>query len=97
MSIKRNRWLVVSVLVVAVGAFLALSVLPFLTAAGDRAPTDLTHFTHPSPPNPAQPAKSLQTRCRILHRNVSHVALRFAAIGEWVVTGNHDRCCLLIQ
>ena len=39
MAIKRNRWLVVSVLVVAVGAFLALSVLPFLTAAGDRAST----------------------------------------------------------
>jgi hypothetical protein len=36
-AVKRNRWLVVSVLVVAVGAFLALSVLPFLTARGDRA------------------------------------------------------------
>ncbi|MEM6835822.1 MAG: tetratricopeptide repeat protein [Cyanobacteria bacterium P01_C01_bin.120] len=39
MAVKRNRWLVISVLVVAVGAFLALSVLPFLTAGGDRAST----------------------------------------------------------
>ena len=39
MAVKRNRWLVVSVLVVAVGAFLALSVLPFLTAGGDRSST----------------------------------------------------------
>lgn len=36
-AVKRNRWLVVSVLVVAVGAFVALSVLPFLSAGGDRA------------------------------------------------------------
>lgn len=36
-AVKRNRWLVISVLVVAVGAFLALSVLPFLSARGDRA------------------------------------------------------------
>lgn len=39
MAVKRNRWLVISVLVVAVGAFLALSVLPFLSAGGDRAST----------------------------------------------------------
>ncbi|RZM75660.1 tetratricopeptide repeat protein [Leptolyngbya iicbica] len=39
MAVKRNRWLVISVLVVAVGAFLALSVLPFLTAGGDRSST----------------------------------------------------------
>lgn len=37
MAVKRNRWLVISVLVVAVGAFLALSVLPFLTARSDRS------------------------------------------------------------
>ncbi len=36
-AVKRNRWLVISVLVVAVGAFLALSVLPFLSARGDRS------------------------------------------------------------
>lgn len=41
---KRNRWLVISVLVVAVGAFLALSLLPLLAGRGDRstatAPTE---------------------------------------------------------
>lgn len=35
-AVKRNRWLVTSVLVVAVGAFLALSVLPFLSAREER-------------------------------------------------------------
>lgn len=40
MAAKRNRWLVISVLIIAVGAFLALSVLPFLTARGDRAATN---------------------------------------------------------
>ncbi|MEM9767146.1 MAG: tetratricopeptide repeat protein [Cyanobacteria bacterium P01_D01_bin.71] len=39
MAVKRNRWLVISVLVVAVGAFLALSVLPFLTAGGNHTST----------------------------------------------------------
>lgn len=39
MAAKRNRWLVISVLVIAVGAFLALSVLPFLSARSDRATT----------------------------------------------------------
>ena len=43
MAAKRNRWLVISVLVVAVGAFLALSILPFLTARGDRSTTALPH------------------------------------------------------
>lgn len=34
MAVKRNRWLVISVLVVAVGAFLAISLLPLLTGSG---------------------------------------------------------------
>lgn len=49
-AVKRNRWLVTSVLIVAVGAFLALSILPFLSAREDRtastsptqAPTEAT-------------------------------------------------------
>lgn len=38
-AVKRNRWLVVSVLVVAVGAFIALSVLPFLSGGGNHSAT----------------------------------------------------------
>jgi len=38
-AVKRNRWLVISVLVVAVGALLAVAVLPFLPTGGDRAST----------------------------------------------------------
>ena len=38
-AVKRNRWLVISVLVVAVGAFLALSILPFLSARSNHAGT----------------------------------------------------------
>lgn len=37
MTVKRNRWLVISVLVVAVGAFLAISLLPLLAGRGDRS------------------------------------------------------------
>lgn len=37
MTVKRNRWLVISVLVVAIGAFLALSLLPLFAGRGDRA------------------------------------------------------------
>jgi len=36
-AVKRNRWLVVSVLVVAVGAFVSLSVLPFFSGRSDRS------------------------------------------------------------
>ncbi|NJN22393.1 MAG: tetratricopeptide repeat protein [Leptolyngbya sp. RL_3_1] len=36
MAAKRNRWLVVSVLVVAIGAFLALSLLPLLSGRSPR-------------------------------------------------------------
>lgn len=39
MAVKRNRWLVISVLVVAVGAFLALSILPFLSGRGNPSAT----------------------------------------------------------
>ncbi|MGF1458771.1 MAG: tetratricopeptide repeat protein [Leptolyngbyaceae cyanobacterium] len=45
MAAKRNRWLVIGVLVVAVGAFLALSILPFLSAGGDRPATTATGDT----------------------------------------------------
>ena len=34
MAVKRNRWLVISVLVVAIGAFLTLSLLPLLAGRG---------------------------------------------------------------
>ncbi|HEY9888131.1 MAG TPA: tetratricopeptide repeat protein [Candidatus Obscuribacterales bacterium] len=54
MAVKRNRWLVVSVLVVAMGAFLALSVLPFLTARGDRS----TASTPTGQPTPAADARA---------------------------------------
>ncbi|NEQ34514.1 MAG: tetratricopeptide repeat protein [Leptolyngbya sp. SIO4C5] len=40
MSIKRNRWLIVSVLVVAVAAFLALSLLPIFSATTGRRQAD---------------------------------------------------------
>lgn len=33
---KRNRWLVISVLVVAIGAFLAISIIPIFAGRGDR-------------------------------------------------------------
>jgi tetratricopeptide (TPR) repeat protein len=38
-AVKRNRWLVISVLVVAIGAFLALSLLPLFAGRGDRPRT----------------------------------------------------------
>lgn len=36
MAAKRNRWLIGTVLIVALGAFLSLSLLPILGSAGDR-------------------------------------------------------------
>ncbi|MDB9529051.1 tetratricopeptide repeat protein [Oscillatoria sp. CS-180] len=42
MAVKRNRWLVISVLFVAVGAFVALSILPFFSGHGNR-PATATH------------------------------------------------------
>jgi tetratricopeptide (TPR) repeat protein len=51
-AVKRNRWLVVSVLVVALGAFLALSLIPLFAGRGDRpsvasAPGTTTAATDP--------------------------------------------------
>ena len=44
MAVKRNRWLVISVLVVAIGAFLTISLLPLFAGRSDRStaisPTD---------------------------------------------------------
>lgn len=37
MAVKRNRWLVVSVLVVAIGAFLTISLLPLFAGRSDRS------------------------------------------------------------
>lgn len=62
MAVKRNRWLVISVLVVAVGAFLALSVLPFLTAGGDRTSSATSNSNPSSEVNDAQ--AELEDRAR---------------------------------
>ncbi|NEQ46794.1 MAG: tetratricopeptide repeat protein [Leptolyngbya sp. SIOISBB] len=61
MAVKRNRWLVISVLVVAVGAFLALSVLPFLT--GGNQPTTATSQGN-NPSEGADPQAELEARAR---------------------------------
>jgi tetratricopeptide (TPR) repeat protein len=61
-AVKRNRWLVISVLVVAVGAFLALSVLPFLSAGGDRTSTATPNGNEASEVNEAQ--AELEARAR---------------------------------
>ena len=61
MAVKRNRWLVISVLVVAVGAFLALSVLPFLTG-GNQTTTATSHSSNPSEGN--DPQAELEARAR---------------------------------
>ena len=37
MAVKRNRWLVISVLVMAIGAFLAISLLPLFVGRSDRS------------------------------------------------------------
>ena len=39
MSAKRNRWLVISVLVVAIGAFLTISLLPLFAGRGNHSTT----------------------------------------------------------
>ena len=62
MAVKRNRWLVISVLVVAVGAFLALSVLPFLSAGGDRPSTATSNGSNSPEVNEAQ--AELEARAR---------------------------------
>mgnify|MGYP001793915117 CR=1 FL=1 len=59
-AVKRNRWLVISVLVVAVGAFLALSILPFLSARSNRASTPPTGQTGPT----ADVQAELESRAR---------------------------------
>jgi tetratricopeptide (TPR) repeat protein len=45
MAVKRNRWLVVSVLVVAIGAFLALSLLPLFAGRSPRPDAASTSST----------------------------------------------------
>lgn len=62
MTVKRNRWLVISVLVVAVGAFLAISLLPLLTGSGgyrnnSTAPTGQA-------PAPSTAQEELEARAR---------------------------------
>ena len=61
MAVKRNRWLVISVLVVAVGAFLALSVLPFFTT-GSQTTTATSPGNNPSEEN--DPLAELEARAR---------------------------------
>ncbi|MEM1281277.1 MAG: tetratricopeptide repeat protein [Cyanobacteria bacterium P01_H01_bin.152] len=61
MAVKRNRWLVISVLVVAVGAFLALSVLPFFTSGN---PSSTATAPGNSPTNSNDSQAELEARAR---------------------------------
>ncbi|NJN04675.1 MAG: tetratricopeptide repeat protein [Leptolyngbyaceae cyanobacterium SL_1_1] len=62
MSIKRNRWLIVSVLVVAVAAFLALSLLPIFSATTGRRQSE--NSTAQSTDTLAAQQEELETRAK---------------------------------
>lgn len=62
MAIKRNRWLVSGVLIVAVGAFLAISILPLLAGRNDRSTA--TPATDQPPAAAADQQAELEARAR---------------------------------
>ncbi|MBE9138295.1 tetratricopeptide repeat protein [Nodosilinea sp. LEGE 07088] len=62
MTANRNRWLVGTVLILALGAFLSLSLLPILGGTGNRHSGDTADATAPADPDSIQAELEAQAR-----------------------------------